>query len=260
MRVEDHNRAAWNKLVSEGNEWTRPVSPEVITAARRGEWEVLLTESKPVPRAWFPNLNGCEVLCLASGGGQQGPILAAAGANITAFDNSPKQLEKDRLVAERDGLELTTIQGDMQDLSVFADESFDLIFHPVSNIFVPDVGQVWREAYRVLKFEGTLLAGMVNPVEYAFDPQLVEQGIYQLKYSLPYSDIDSITEEERAQYYGLDDTVEFSHTLETQIGGQTAAGFVIVDFYESYRRDDPIAKYIPTYFATRALKTRKLSA
>jgi len=30
--------------------------------------------------------------CLASGGGQQGPVLAAAGAHVTVFDNSPRQL------------------------------------------------------------------------------------------------------------------------------------------------------------------------
>jgi ubiquinone/menaquinone biosynthesis C-methylase UbiE len=260
MKVEEHNREAWNKLVSAGNEWTIPVSPEIIAAARRGEWEVLLTESKPVPKDWFPDLNDCELLCLASGGGQQGPTLAAAGARVTVFDNSPKQLEKDRLVADREGLELTTIQGDMQDLSVFGDQSFDFIFHPVSNIFIPDVEQVWREAYRVLKFEGTLLAGMLNPIEYTVDRQLEEQGVYQMKHALPYSDLTSITAEERIQLYGEDEPIEFSHTLETLIGGQTAAGFVIVDFYESYRRDDPIAAYIPSYFATRALKTGKLSA
>lgn len=260
MKVEEHNRAAWNKLADDGNEWTIPVSPETIAAARRGEWEVLLTELKPVPKEWFPDLNGCEVLCLASGGGQQGPILAAAGANVTVFDNSPKQLEKDRLVADREGLDLTTVQGDMQDLSAFADQSFDLIFHPVSNVFVPDVEKVWREAYRALKFEGTLLAGMVNPIIYAFDPQLEKQGVYQLKYALPYSDATSITEAERAQFFGADEPIEFSHTLETLIGGQIAAGFVIVDFYESYSKDDPIANYIPSYFATRALKTTRLSS
>ena len=71
-----------------------------------------------------------DVLCLASGGGQQGPILAAAGANVTVFDNSPAQLRQDELVARREGLSIRTVQGDMRDLSAFADGSFDLIFHP----------------------------------------------------------------------------------------------------------------------------------
>jgi hypothetical protein len=54
-------------------------------------------------------LAGIEVLCLASGGGQQGPILAAAGAKVTVFDNSANQLVQDRLVADRDGLTIETV-------------------------------------------------------------------------------------------------------------------------------------------------------
>lgn len=255
MDIVSHNRAAWDREVEQSNPWTMPVDSATIAAARRGEWEVYLTESRPAPRAWFPELKGVRVLCLASGGGQQGPILSAAGADVTVFDNSPKQLAQDQFVAERDGLTLRPVQGDMQDLSVLADATFDLIFHPVSNLFVPDVKAVWREAYRVLKPGGVLLAGMLNPVEYAFDRQLIKaQGVYQLKHSLPYSDIGSLSEAEREQLHGKDTPVEFSHTLELQIGGQLEAGFVLTGFYESNRQDDPIAQYLPSYLATRALK------
>ncbi len=104
----------------------------------------MLTETKPVPRAWFPEMRGAEVLCLASGGGQQAPVFAAAGAKVTVLDNSPEQLAQDRLVAEREALDLRTVQGDMSGpLVCFADESFDLVFHPVSNLFVPEVRPVW---------------------------------------------------------------------------------------------------------------------
>ncbi len=256
MELLEHNQKAWDKLARGGIEWSIPVSSEVIAEARSGNWQVFLTESKPVPRDWFPpDLHGVEVLCLASGGGQQAPIFAAAGAQVTSFDLSSEQLNRDRLVAEREGLVLTTIQGDMRDLSVFSDEHFDLIFHPVSNVFIPNVLPVWRECFRVLKQGGALLAGMSNPFEYCFDQELSEkQGIYQVKYSLPYSDLTSISQEERCRIFGEDEPLEFSHTLEEQIGGQLAAGFVISGFYESCRADDPIAKYMPSYFATRALK------
>ena len=133
-----HNAAAWDKLVERRIQWTIPVTPEQITAARRGEWEIYLTPTRPVPRSWFPPLAGAEVLCLASGGGQQAPLLAAAGARVTVLDNSPRQLAQDRLVAQRDRLELTTVHGDMRDLSMFEDAQFDLVVHPVSNCFVPD--------------------------------------------------------------------------------------------------------------------------
>ena len=100
--VRTYNRDAWNREVEKGNQWTVPVSSETIVAARRGEWQIVLTPTIPVPQNWFPaNLKGCDVLCLASGGGQQSPILAAAGANVTVLDNSPGQLDRDRLVARR---------------------------------------------------------------------------------------------------------------------------------------------------------------
>ena len=50
------------------------------------------------------------------------------------------------------------------------------------------------------------------------------------------------------------DPLEFSHTLEDQIGGQIDAGFVIAGYYEGRHRDDPIAAFMPTYIATRAIK------
>ena len=163
MDVVAYNRQAWNQQVEQGNPWTVPFSAEVIAEARQGRWAIVLTPTIPVPRSWFPDpLSGRDVLCLASGGGQQGPILAAAGAQVTVFDNSPAQLARDREVAEREGLAIRTVQGDMADLSAFAAESFDLIFHPVSNLFAPDVRPVWRECYRVLRLGGALLAGFAN--------------------------------------------------------------------------------------------------
>ncbi|HKC66355.1 MAG TPA: class I SAM-dependent methyltransferase [Pyrinomonadaceae bacterium] len=254
MDIRDYNRAAWDKEVERGNVWTVPVSAEVIAAARGGQWEVLLTETKPVPRDWFPELNGIEVLCLASGGGQQAPILAAAGARVTVLDNSPKQLEQDSKVAERDALNLVTIVGDMTDLSVFDDESFDLIFHPCSNLFVPDVRPIWREAFRVLRRGSALLAGFLNPVLFIFDNRLAEKGVLQVRHTLPYSDLQSLSKEECRQFIEKGEPLEFGHTLEDQIGGQTDAGFVITGFYEDHHRNHAAAKFTPTYIATRAIK------
>ncbi|MCR2721536.1 class I SAM-dependent methyltransferase, partial [Salmonella enterica] len=79
-------------------------------------------------------------------------------ADVTVFDLSARQLEQDRAVARRDGLALTAVQGDMRDLSVFADQSFDVVFHPISNLYVPDVRPVWRECFRVLRPGGSLLS------------------------------------------------------------------------------------------------------
>jgi ubiquinone/menaquinone biosynthesis C-methylase UbiE len=183
--IVQFNKRAWDRQVEQGNRWTIPASREEIERARHGYWQVLLTPSKPVPGSWFPPLPGLDLLCLASGGGQQGPIFAAAGAKVTVFDNSPGQLAQDRMVAERDSLNIRIVEGDMVDLSCFSDESFDLIFHPVSNTFIPAVRPVWQESYRVLRSGGALLAGFNNPVIYIFDFALYEEGILQAKYALP---------------------------------------------------------------------------
>jgi SAM-dependent methyltransferase len=255
MGVRDYNREAWDREVERGNEWTVPVGPDVIEAAHQGRWEILLTETRPVPKDWFPDLQGADVLCLASGGGQQAPVLAAAGANVTVLDNSPGQLAQDRLVAEREGLDLRTVEGDMADLSLFAGESFHLVFHPVSNLFAPEVRPVWVEAFRVLRRGGYLLAGFLNPAVYIFDLELVDSsGELRVRYALPYADATSKSEEDVARQIERGEPLEFSHTLEDQIGGQIEAGFAIVGFYEDRHRDDPIAARMPTYIATRAIK------
>lgn len=255
MDILAYNKAAWNKQVEQGNRWTIPVSPEEIAAARVGEWSILLTPTIPVPREWFPaNLHNVKILCLASGGGQQGPILAAAGAEVTILDNSPRQLERDRQVAEREGLDLTTVEGDMADLSMFADGSFDLIFHPVSNVFVPEVLPVWRESYRVLRQGGRLLAGFDNPIIYIFDIDKADQGVFEVKHKLPYSDLESLSEAKLQEYKDQGLPLEFSHTLDDQIGGQLMAGFYLTGFYEDKDPTFPLSIYTPTYIATCAFK------
>jgi SAM-dependent methyltransferase len=250
-----YNRQAWDKAVERGSEWTVPVGPEIIAAARQGDWQIRLTPTKPVPRTWFPvGLHGVKVLGLAAGGGQQGPVLAAAGAQMTILDNSPSQLAQDRLVAEREGLDLRTVQGDMANLHMFENGAFDLIVHPCSNMFTPDVCVVWREAYRVLRPGGALLAGFWNPAYYIFDLALADEGKLRVRHKLPYSDLSSLTAEERRRY--LDDLqpLEFSHTLDDQIGGQLDAGFLLAGFYEDGWEGVPLSDYMPIFIATRAIK------
>lgn len=255
MDVREHNRAAWDRQVEARNEWTVPVSPDTVAAARAGRWGILLTPTRPVPEEWFPPLEGAAVLCLASGGGQQGPILAAAGADVTVLDNSPRQLAQDRRVASREGLQLRLVEGDMRDLSALADQTFDLIVHPVSNCFVPDVVPVWREAHRVLRPGGYLLSGMVNPAVYLFDEEASADGDLRVAHRLPYADTESHSPAEIDERAAAGQPLEFGHTLEHLIGGQTEAGFDIVGLYEDRsppEKSDPLSGHMPTCLATRA--------
>jgi SAM-dependent methyltransferase len=254
MDVLAYNRRAWDRQVERGNRWTVPVGPDVIAAARSGDWQVLLTPTRPVPRAWFPDLAGLDVLCLASGGGQQAPVLAAAGAAVVVLDNSPAQLDRDRMVADREGLKVRTVQGDMADLSAFADGTFGLVFHPCSNCFVPDVRPVWREAFRVLRPGGVLLAGFANPALYVFDDALAEKGELVVRHAVPYSDLASLTEEERRRYTDKDEPLVYGHTLEDQVGGQLDAGFLLAGFCEDRDPSHPLARFLPAFAATRAVR------
>jgi len=262
--ILQYNRDAWDRQVARANRWTLPVTPEVVAAARRGTWDIVLTPQKPVPRDWFGDLAGKDVLCLASGGGQQAPILAAAGARVTVLDASPAQLGQDRTVAEREGLAIRTELGDMADLSRFADESFDLVFHPCSNCFVPDVRPVWREAARVLRRGGALLAGFCDPVVFSLDDALVEaskvpgaEQRLELRHSIPYSDLTSLSDAERARYTDAGEALCFGHTLEHQIGGQLEAGLVLVAFYDDrHIPGEPLNQVMSGYHATRAVKPR----
>lgn len=258
MDIRAWNREVWNRKAAAGVQWAIPVSPEVVDRARRGEWSIILTPTKPVPSAWLEPIEDRDVLCLAGAGGQQGPVLAAAGARVTVLDNSPGMLALDSQVARREGLAIRTVEGDMADLNAFESASFDLIVHPVSNCFVPDPRPVWRESFRVLRPGGSLLSGFMNPAAYLFDLQLMEEeGKLEVVNRLPYSDERDLTPEGRKYLDDAGDALEFSHTLDAQIQGQIEAGFVISGFYEDAfgpEVEDPLTRFMPTMLATRATK------
>ena len=143
----------------------------------------------------------------------------------------------------------------MADLSMFPGPSFDLIFHPVSNLFVPAVRPVWREAYRVLYPGGALLAGFLNPVHYLFDFDAMDnQGRLEVRYTIPYADLTSLDDDRRQKYLAEGWPLEFGHSLEDQIAGQIEAGFLLDGFYEDLDPEILLSKFIPTFIATRAIK------
>ncbi|MCA0174009.1 class I SAM-dependent methyltransferase [Bacillus sp. RAR_GA_16] len=256
MDTTQQNSTAWDQKVEEGSRYTKLVSTEIIEKAKNDDWGITVTTEKTVPRKWFPkSLKGLKILCLASGGGQQAPVLAAAGADVTVTDISKKQLEQDQKVAKRDNLSLTTLQGDMVDLSDFNDESFDIIVNPVSNLFVKDVHLVWKETYRVLKSKGVLITGFTNPLLWIFDDEEERKGNLDVKNSIPSSTLDYLPEGDVEKYIQSNQTIEYAHTLEDQIQGQIDAGFAITGFYEDdFGGTRILDNHIKTFIATRAVK------
>jgi len=258
MNLLEHNRLAWNKEVKKGNVWTIPVEKDELDEAAKGIFVIILTPHKPVPKNWLGDVKGKRILCLASGGGQQGPILAAAGAHVTVFDNSDEQLKKDEEAAKEHYLEIKTVRGNMQDLSCFADETFDMIIHPVSNCFIDDVLPVWRESYRVLKEKGSLLSGFVNPIRYMLDWEQVDATERcELRYSVPYSDLQSLSPNMKEKYAQENTPFEFGHTLTAQIQGQLEAGFILAGLYED-KGKEIVDQFTDTFIVTRAIKVSKL--
>ena len=245
------NSDTWDSLVGE-YKWTIPVSSDVVEDARNGKWDVLLTPFKPVPKSWFPKeMSGKQVLLMAGGGGQQSAVLAAHGAEVTVFDNSRKQLEQDEFVAKRDNLNIKTVQGNIQDLSVFENESFDFIMEQ-AGVFVDSVLPVWKEAYRVLKKGGIMIAGHNLPFEFIFDVDAMERGELVVRHKIPYSDIKDLQPDEFERI--TTDGVCFGHTLEDLIQGQIDAGFLIAGYYEDSGSGYILDEYINTLFATKAIK------
>lgn len=238
-----------------GSHWFRPVTQEEVARARSGNLQIALTPTKSVPQAWLSEISGKKVLCLASGGGQHAPLLAAAGAHVTVFDSSPKQIEQDLLVASREKLRIRTVLGDMRDLRVFKDEEFDLIVNPVSNCFVPEIRSVWSECFRILKPGGALLSGFNNPIAYTFDRDLFRIGKLQVKYPVPFNGLTSLGDDERKKIFGSHTPLQYGHSLEDQIGGQLEAGFLIAGFYEDIWGDGNIVdQYFPQFLVTKSIK------
>ena len=244
----EENAKIIDRWIEEDWCWGRPASPEACEGVRRGEWDVVLTPAKAVPRDWFPALKGKKLLGLASGGGQQMPVFAILGADCTVLDLSDRQLESERLVSRREGYAIDIVKADMTKRLPFEDNAFDIIFHPVSNCYIEDVRHVWDECYRVLAPGGILLAGMDNGINFLFDSY---ERPLTVTNTLPFNPLKN--PEQMQKLMDEDNGIQFSHTFDEQIGGQLRAGFVITAAYEDYNESGDIED-IPTYWATKAVK------
>ena len=248
MNYQDINAETIDRWIEEGWEWGIPLSHEEYVNATNGKWDVKLTPTKFVPHDWFGNLKGKKILGLASGGGQQMPIFAVLGAECTVLDYSEKQIESERIVAQREGYNIRIIRGGMTKRLPFEDGEFDLIFHPVSNCYVKEVKPIWKECFRVLKAGGILLSGVDHYINYIVDDE--EKEIVN---SLPFDPLTN--EEQRKQLEEADCGMQFSHSLEEQIGGQLEAGFTLLDLYEDTNGEGRLHELsIPTFLAMRAIK------
>lgn len=210
-----HNRAAWDRLAKNQD--------RLATPARDVDFNDPLAAVDGM--GWLGgNVRGKKMLCLAAGGGRQGPIYAAAGAEVTVVDLSPAMLELDRQVSHARKLKLQTVEASMDDLSMLQNSSFDIVIHPVSTCYVPDVKPVFREVARILTAGGLYISQHKQPTSMQADIE-PDQGLYKIRRG--YYDKSPIPAESKPNLIREDGTIEFIHRWEELIGGMCLAGFQV---------------------------------
>jgi 2-polyprenyl-3-methyl-5-hydroxy-6-metoxy-1,4-benzoquinol methylase len=237
-----HNARAWDRLAEHKAALAQPAIDQAF-----GDPRTWLGGGGPVGRSWLPDrLDGLEVLCLAAGGGKHGPLYAAAGARVTVVDLSSSMLDLDRQVARERRIDMEILQGSMDDLSMLAAARYDLVIHPVSTCYVPDVRRVFTEVARITKPGGRYVSQHKSPTSLQASVEPGIGGRYELV--RPHSGGEPLPPEPPSRLRETG-TQEFIHSLTSLLGGICAAGFTIEDVCEP---DHTLPTAVPGSFAHRA--------
>ncbi len=208
-------------------------------------------------RGWLPpSVAGLNVLCLASGGGWQAILYASAGANVTVVDLSDSMLRLDEKEAKRRGLKVQTVQASMDDLHMLGDEFFDIVHHPVSTCYVPDVSRVFREVARVIRDNGLYISQHKQPISLQISHK---NERHQFVIGVEYYQEGPLPRQQDS-HYRESGTNEYLHRLEQLVGGMCVAGFVIEDLREPKRADYSVdvshfgyrGRFVPPYVRLKA--------
>jgi SAM-dependent methyltransferase len=246
------NARAWDAEAANGHQWTVPLTDDEFREAAQAGFPVSLTGSRHIPASWFGDLAGRRVLCIACGGGQQTVLLAARGAIVTSLENSRQQLQRDIDTCAKFGLEMTAVEGSMDDMHSLSASAFDVVVLGLGAQFVTDLKPVFAHVRRVLTTDGFFVGAFVNPVCYVFDWEAHTQGRLEVRHRVPYSDLTSLPEAERLHLFPRDAPLEFGHSLEEIIGGLAAEGLSINGYLEEFDAGDQMGEYFPSFFALRA--------
>jgi len=243
-----HNRRAWDENVQRQQRHTIP--------ATSAQYEHPLAHVDPC--GWLgETVAGKRLLCLAAGGGKHSTLFAAAGAIVTVVDLSARQLEQDRLIARQRGLTICAVEASMDDLSALADASFDIVVHPVSTCYVPDVRPVYREVARVTAPGGIYISQHKQPVSQQAGAQPTDHGYVLTE---PYYRSGPLPPMLLDLHHREIGTQEFLHRWEELLGELCKAGFVIEAVSEP-KHADPLAGrgsfkhrscYVPPFIKIKA--------
>jgi SAM-dependent methyltransferase len=245
-----HNRRAWDDRAAKGKRFTQP--------ARDEDFRDPLAKVDQL--GWLGgNIRGKSLLCLAAGGGKHGPLYAAAGAVVTVVDLSPAMLELDRHVAAERRLKLQTIEASMEDLSMLAAAEFDIVIHPVSTCYVPEIEPVYREVARVTRPGGLYISQHKSPASLQADivPSMSGYELIEPYYREgPLPPVSGSPHREEG-------TLEYLHRLEDLMGLMCRAGFAIEDLVEplharldaQYGSFEHRSRWVAPYLRLKARRT-----
>lgn len=107
---------------------------------------------------------GKRILEIGCGGGQNSIVLAKQGANVSGVDFSEKQIAYARALARKEKVQVDFQVGDMQNLSQFSDNTFDVVLTTVSLLYVENLFKTMSEVNRVLKSGGVFLFSEGHPM------------------------------------------------------------------------------------------------
>ncbi len=192
------------------------------------------------PLGWLgPSIAGWQVLCLAAGGGRQSALYASAGAEVTVVDISPAMLELDRAVARERKLSIRPIQASMDQLEMLTSNQFDLVIHPVSSCYLPDVRRVFAEVARVLRDGGLYVSQHKSPVSLQTSSQPDANSSFRLEHAYYREDPipESVQQNGVSRRLREPGAIEYLHRLEQLIGGICRSGMVIEDLIEPMHAD-----------------------
>jgi SAM-dependent methyltransferase len=228
------NRERWNALARANVQYSRPFLD--FTRQQAAEY---VYRHGVIKNVW-----GKRVLCLASGGGQDSVAFGLLGAQVTVLDLSDVQLERDREAAEHHGLQVTTLHGDMRDLSAFADAIFDVVWQVYSINFVPSVEPVFSEVSRVLKPGGIYFVQFANPFVQTVDDggwngeSYPLKGLYRNGEDMTDTNPHWTVDQPDGSSIRLAGPHEFRHTLSVVINCLVGNGFTLLGLWEWMRSDE----------------------
>jgi SAM-dependent methyltransferase len=244
---QQQNQQAWDNLADNQSLFAKVATDE----------ECLKPLDTLDSRGWIPrDIRGRQVLCLASGGGWQSILYAAAGADVTVVDLSPSMLSLDERESKRRGFPVRVLQGSMTDLSLLEPASFDIVHQPVSTCYVPDVTAVYKQVARVLRDGGLYISQHKSPTSLqVVDRDANDRYAIGVRYyhTGPLPDVPDTS-------YREPGAIEYLHRWADLVGGLCRSGFVLEDLREPYRGDETAPPghfrhrglYVPPYVRLKA--------